>query len=177
MGLAIGGAASLGGSLMSSMTQSNAASQASSNYQSWLNMMKPTPAQQQAYREQGTSYIDADFLGSNKQLTSNLASRGLGGGQLASGLSDNTRAKEQALGNLDTQVTLIGAGVAPSTPPPVAMNTGSYFMGNLGNMSQYMGGMGLANSFMGLGNSSSGYNTGPTASGTDMDYGSGYYYY
>lgn len=141
-------ALSVAGGVMGAIGSDSKDDAASASWDKWAAMQKPTAAEKEAMRKRGMMKIDKDFLGANKQLSNTLAAKGLGGGMLGAGLADNTRAKEAAYGDLETQVELFGAGKAPSTPPPTNLDTGDYFLSNLGNMSSFMGGMGMSSGGM-----------------------------
>jgi len=149
--------------------------QQQANYEKYLKLLKPPQSEKNAMYASGAKKIRADASSSGKRLTENLASRGLGGGQTATGLADNARTMQSNLGDLRSQVELFGAGKSPgsmfqTTPyqavmQPVTENLGTtdYFTSNLGNLLQYGSGVGLSsllknsNLFSGGGNNN--YNT------------------
>lgn len=144
------------------------------NYEKVLKLMKPTQSEKKAMYASVAKQIRADASSSGKRLTENLASRGLGGGQTATGLADNARTMQSNLGDLRSQVELFGAGKSPGmlnysgkqavmAPVTESLGTTDYFTSNLGNMLQYGSGVGLSsllknsNLFSGGGNNN--YNT------------------
>ena len=158
-GLAVGGANLLGNYLGSNSrakqsenladAQARQAQQAADNYKKWLQLLKPTESQKEGYRAAGGKRTWQDYDSTNRAITNNLASRNLGGGQLATGLADNKRAVFSKLGDLETAVEQYGVGSTPSSPAPTtatptSLGTSDYFTSNLGNTLQYGSGLGLS---------------------------------
>jgi hypothetical protein len=144
LGMSVGGA--LGGALSSSVAQKTQSEAAAENWDKYAEMMKITPEEETLLINKGKARLSQNYLASNKQLSSTLAGRGLGGGMLATGLADNKRSYDTLVGDLESDVLLKNAGVVPSTMPPVQLGTGDYFAGEMGNMAQQLGGMGAIQS-------------------------------
>ena len=148
-GALIGGGMGLLGNYMSSSAQSKAGEAQYDAWLKWADMFKPSDEEKMAMRARGAKRIRSTHSANRKAISQNMASRGLGGGQLGTGLADDTRAMDSELGDLDTSIEIAGFGQAPSSAPPAQLGTGTYMMGNTGEMAQYLGGLQMANSLFG----------------------------
>ena len=148
-GSIVGSGIGLLGNWMSSKAKADASEAGYDAWLKWADMFKPSEEEKMAMRERGAKRIRQTHAQNRKALSSNMASRGVGGGQLATGLADDTRALSSDLGELDTSIEIAGFGQAPGSPPPTQLGTGSYMLGGAGDMAQYLGGLTMANSLFG----------------------------
>jgi hypothetical protein len=109
-----------------------------------------TDAQKSAIWQSIMDKINATYLSGNKQLSNNLASRGLGGGMLASGLAGNQRAKEETASGAATNIEaegnkqIIKSVRTDGTGTTTNTNTEGSFGNSMGNTLSDIGGMGSA---------------------------------
>jgi hypothetical protein len=140
----ITGALSLGGSLISSGSDSGGSTSSQNSTSSYEYQPQWTDEEMAAIFSKIAGKINKSWMSGNRQTSSTLASRGLGGGVLASGIAGNSRARNESLSSAATDVATEGNKKLTSriTSSGTGTNTAKEggLASNLGNTMSDIGG-------------------------------------